>query len=108
MTKKWRRFYKEAPTTEWSIHLPIDKRRNGKLFDPRWHDMTPEIMENLFDAGSAEYELLTRTANADEPERMMKEWQRMFPGGMVLPQAWEYKDKDPGVDIVVDPGSALS
>ena len=26
----------------------------------------------------------------------------MFPAGMVLPQEWEYKDKDPGVDIVVD------
>ena len=39
---------------------------------------------------------------------MMKEWQRMFPGGMVLPQEWEYKDKDSGVEIVVDPGRALS
>ena len=108
VTKNGRRFYNEAPTTEWIIHLPIANRRNGKLFDPRWHDMTPEIMENLFDAASAEYELLTRTANADEPERMMKEWQRMFLGGMVLPQEWEYKDRDPGVEIVVDPERALS
>ena len=33
---------------------------------------------------------------------MMQEWQCRFPAGMVLPQEWEYKDKDPGVDIVVD------
>ena len=89
VTKKGRRFYQEAPVTEWMIHLPIANRRNGKLFDPRWHDLTPEIMENLFDTNSAEYELLTRTTGSDEPERMMKEWQRMFPGGMVLSQARE-------------------
>ena len=53
VTKKGRRFYSEAPTTEWIIHLPIANRRNGRRFDPRWHDMTPDIMENLFDAGSA-------------------------------------------------------
>ena len=52
-------------------------------------------MENLFDAGSAEYELLTRTTSTDEPERMMKEWQHMFPGGVALPQEWEYTYKDP-------------
>ena len=102
VTKKGRRFYNEAPTTEWIIHLPISNRRNGNLFDPRWFDLTPEIMENLFNTGSAEYQLLTRTNGTDEPERMMQEWQRMLPAGMVLPQEWEYTDKDPGVDIVVD------
>ena len=70
--------------TEWIIHLPIANRRNEKLFDHRWHDMTLEIMENLFETHSEEYKLLTRTN--DEPERMMTEWQRMFPPGMVLPQ----------------------
>ena len=102
VTKKGRRFYNEAPTTEWIIHLPIANRRGEKTFDPRWHDLTPEIMENLFQANSPEYQLLTRTTSTDEPERMMQEWQRLFPPGMVLPQDWEYKDKDPDVDIVVD------
>ena len=100
--RKGHRFYNEAPTTEWLIHLPISNRRNGNLFDPRWYDLTPEIMDTLFDTGSAEYQLLTRTTNADEPERMMQEWQRMFPAITVLPQEWEYTDKGPRVDIVVD------
>ena len=67
VTKKGRIFYNEAPVTEWIIHLPIANIRSGQLFDPRWHDLTPEIMENLFDAGSAEYELLARTTITDEP-----------------------------------------
>ena len=108
VTKKGRRFYNEAPVTEWIIHLPIANIRNEKLFDPRWHDMTPEIMENRLDAGSAEYELLTRTTSTDEPECMMKEWQRMFPGGMALPEEWEHNGMDPGVEIVVDPNITLS
>ena len=39
---------------------------------------------------------------------MMKEWQRMFPPGMVLPQDWEYKDRDPSVDVIVDPTKTLT
>ena len=93
VTRKGRRFYNEAPTTEWIIHLPISNRRNGNLFDPRWYDLTLEIMENLFDTGSVGYQLLTRTTNADEPERMMQEWQRMFPAGTVLPQEWDTKTR---------------
>ena len=108
VTKKGRRFYNEAPVTEWIIHLPIANRRNEKLFDHRWHDMTPEIMENLFETDTEEYKLLTRTMNTTEPERMMTEWQRMFPPGMVLPQDWEYKDRDPGVDVIVDPTKTLT
>ena len=66
VTKKGRRFYNEA-ATEWIIHLPIVNRKNEKLFDHRWHDMTPEIMENLFETHSEEYKLLTRTMNTSEP-----------------------------------------
>ena len=53
VTKKGHRFYNVAPVTEWTIRLPLPNRRNGNLFDPRWYDLTLEIMENLFDTGSA-------------------------------------------------------
>ena len=107
-TKRGRLYCESAPTTEWIIHLPIASRRNDKYFDQRYHDMTPETMSNLFAADTKEHELLTRTTGADEPERMMKEWQRLFPPGRVLPEEWEYKDRDPGVEIVVDPERALT
>ena len=94
-----RMFFNEAPTTEWSINLPIARIRNGQLVDLRWHDLTLETMDNLCSTNRLEYELLVRTTHTDESERIMHEWEHMFPLGMVLPragstqtqtQAWSY------------------
>ena len=41
VTKLGRRFYEEAPQTEWIINLPMAYVRNGQTFNNRYIDLTP-------------------------------------------------------------------
>ena len=81
VTKNGHILYSDAPATERMIHLPISNRRNYKLFDHSWHDMTPDTMDNLFESSSQESDLLVGSAGTGELDRMMQEWQHM-------PLAW--------------------
>ena len=112
VTKAGRRFYSEAPQTEWIIHLPVVYRRTRpgsgvSYFNPRTLDMTEDMMLAYFDPESPEYGLLQLLRTRDgadqdtQVQRMMAEWSRLFPPDKIIPNGWEYRHKDPNVELVV-------
>ena len=60
MTKVGRRFYEEAPQTEWIIHLPVVNVRNEETFNARYIDLTPDRLRSMFGPNNPEYELLSK------------------------------------------------
>ena len=58
VTKLGRKFYEEAPPTEWIIHLPVVEVRSGKKFNERYIDLTPNVLQSIYDPTDPEYALL--------------------------------------------------
>ena len=83
VTKLGRRFYEEAPQTEWIIHLPVVNVRNGEPFNPRYIDLTPTKLKNIFGPNSPEGELLAklnRTRGDQETlDRLIAQYRKYFP-----------------------------
>ena len=113
VTRDGRRFYAEAPQTEWIVHLPICYRRthsNGMqtFFGNRVINITEAWLTAFFGEGSEEHRLnqLTRTrAGADEQgqiQQLLTEWSIVFPPDKLIPGAWEYDQQDPNVVTIVD------
>ena len=83
VTKLGRRFYEEAPQTEWIIHLPIVNMRNDEPFNPRYIDLTPERLRNIYGPDAPEGKLLAklnRTRGDQESlDRLLSEYKKYFP-----------------------------
>ena len=82
VTKVGRRFYEGAPQTEWIIHLPVVEVRNGKTFNERYFDLTPDMLKNIFYPGDPEYVLLklNRTRGDEESlNGMSRQYQTYMP-----------------------------
>ena len=87
VTKLGRRFYEEAPQTEWVIHLPVALVRNNKKFNERYIDLTPGVLTSIYEPTDPEYELLkvNRTRGDEESlNRMIRQYQTYMPPGTVL------------------------
>ena len=67
VTKLGRRFYEEAPQTEWIIHLPVAEVRNGKKFNERYIDLTPDILKGMY----ARYLLIILSRDAWSPRVLL-------------------------------------
>ena len=97
VTRDGRRFYAEAPQTEWIVHLPLCARRRHPdgsytFFYRRVINITEAWMSVYFGRDSPGYSLLqmTRTrAGADERtqiQQLLAEWTRAFPAGTEIPE----------------------
>ena len=106
VTRLGRRFYEEAPQTEWIFHLPIVNVRNGQQFNERYIDLTPQVLLNIFGPDAPEGKLLsklTRTRGDQETlDRLIAQFKQYFPPGMHLGAQWEYEDVDEAVHTEVD------
>ena len=104
--KLGRRFYEEAPQTEWIIHLPIINVRDGEFFNPRYIDLTPEKLRSVYGPDAPEGKLLAklnRTRGDQESlDRLLSEYKKYFPPGRYLGGEWEYEDVDDAVHVEVD------
>ena len=81
-TKAGRRFYEEAPQTEWIIHLPVVEVRGGKKFNERYIDLTPDGLKSIYEPTDPEYALLklNRTRGDNESlDRMISQYQTYLP-----------------------------
>ena len=106
VTKVGRRFYEEAPQTEWIIHLPIVNVRNEEAFNARYLDLTPDRLRSMFGPNSPEYELLSklnRTRGDQESlDRLIAQYGKYYFPGRDLGGEWQYEDTDNTVHTEVD------
>ena len=83
VTKLGRRFYEEAPQTEWNFHLPVVNVRNNKPFNERYIDLTPQVLLNIFGPDAPEGKLLAklnRTRGDQETlDRLIAQFKQYFP-----------------------------
>ena len=101
-TKAGRRFYEEAPQTEWIIHLPVVNVRSGQQFNERYIDLTPETLTSIYNPDRPEYALLKlNRARGDQAtlDRMMNQYRAYLPPGTILDSQWEYEDLDEGARV---------
>ena len=85
VTKVGRRFYEEAPQTEWIIHLPIVNKRGEQACNARYLALTPARLRNIFGPNRPEGELLSklnRTRGDQESlDRLIAQYrQYLYPG----------------------------
>ena len=72
-TKAGRRFYEEAPQTEWISHLPVVNVRNGQTLNKRYIDLPPEGLKSIYSPEAPGYALLklNRTRGGQESSDSM-------------------------------------
>ena len=105
VTRAGRRFYEQAPQTEWMINIPViyrrtypgeegqPPRRPPSYFNPHTIVMTEYMMDTLFDRNSREYSLIQHTRTRDgvehaqQAEQMMAAWNELFPPEKEFPTA---------------------
>ena len=88
VTKLGRRFYEEAPQTEWIIHLPVVNVRNDQPFNERYIDLTPTRLGNIFGPNAPGGKLLSklnRTRGDQETlDRLISEYKKYSPRACIL------------------------